>query len=88
MTRKSNEESQVPLPKGKSPTCEIESEEELRQKLYHLEEVGKECMEELEREKDLSGAIINSLPGVFYLFDETGRFIKWNRNFDFKQCLV
>jgi len=26
--------------------------------------------------------IVNSLPGVFYLFDQTGRFLRWNRNFE------
>ena len=27
-------------------------------------------------------AIINSLPGIFYLFDQTGCFILWNKNFE------
>ncbi len=33
-------------------------------------------------EKDLSDAVINSLPGIFYLYDEKGRFIRWNKNFE------
>ncbi|TVR46528.1 MAG: PAS domain S-box protein, partial [Puniceicoccaceae bacterium] len=36
----------------------------------------------LERERNLSDSIINSLPGVFYLFDAEGRFLRWNRNFE------
>jgi PAS domain S-box-containing protein len=26
--------------------------------------------------------IIDGLPGIFYLFDENGRFVRWNRNFE------
>ena len=36
----------------------------------------------LQQEKDFSDTVINSLPGIFYLFDPTGRFIRWNRNFE------
>jgi PAS domain S-box-containing protein len=32
-------------------------------------------------EKELSESIINSLPGVFYLYDENGKFLRWNTNF-------
>ncbi|MBS4095218.1 MAG: PAS domain S-box protein [Sulfuricella sp.] len=37
--------------------------------------------EALLTEKLFSDDIINSLPGVFYLFDENGRFQRWNRHF-------
>ncbi len=33
-------------------------------------------------EKSFTDAIINSLPGVFYLFDNQGRFLRWNRHFE------
>jgi PAS domain S-box-containing protein len=33
-------------------------------------------------EKNFSDSVINSLPGVFYLFDESGRMIKWNDNLE------
>lgn len=33
-------------------------------------------------EKNFSESIINSLPGVLYLYDENGKFIKWNKNFE------
>jgi two-component system, cell cycle sensor histidine kinase and response regulator CckA len=38
--------------------------------------------EGLRRERNLSEQIINSLPGTFYLFDEQGGFLRWNRNLE------
>jgi PAS domain S-box-containing protein len=38
----------------------------------------------LQREKIFSETIIKSLPGIFYLFDENGTFISWNKNFEHK----
>ena len=37
---------------------------------------------EAERERALNQAAIESLPGLFYMFDATGRFVRWNRNFE------
>ncbi|HWR33731.1 MAG TPA: PAS domain S-box protein, partial [Chitinophagaceae bacterium] len=37
---------------------------------------------EIIREKNLSDSIINSLPGVFYLFNRDGKFLRWNKNFE------
>jgi len=37
---------------------------------------------ELLKEKNFSDLVLNSLPGIFYLFDEDGHFIEWNRNFE------
>ncbi|MGZ9735960.1 PAS domain S-box protein [Flavobacterium sp. GNP002] len=34
------------------------------------------------KEKQLSETVINNLPGVFYLYDEFGKFVKWNKNFE------
>ncbi|HMO55772.1 MAG TPA: PAS domain S-box protein [Roseiflexaceae bacterium] len=34
------------------------------------------------RERDVSEAILNSLPGIYYMYDETGRFVRWNRQFE------
>lgn len=36
---------------------------------------------DLSQEKAYSDQIINSIPGVFYVFDEHGKFIRWNDNF-------
>jgi len=33
-------------------------------------------------EKMLSDSIINSLPGVFYLYDRNGKFMRWNKNLE------
>ena len=33
-------------------------------------------------QEELSSVIINALPGVFYLFDENGKFLRWNKNFE------
>jgi len=37
---------------------------------------------EIITQKELADSIINSLPGVFYLFDKQGRLLKWNKNFE------
>jgi PAS domain S-box-containing protein len=37
---------------------------------------------ELARERDFSDSVINTLPGVFYLFDQGGHFVRWNRNIE------
>lgn len=42
----------------------------------------KRAEQELLREKNLSESIINSLPGAFYMYDNSGRFVKWNENFE------
>lgn len=36
----------------------------------------------MRQERDFSEAIINSLPGVLYLYDQSGRFLRWNANFE------
>ena len=33
-------------------------------------------------EKAISDTIINSLPGIFYFFDDQGRWLRWNSNFE------
>jgi PAS domain S-box-containing protein len=34
------------------------------------------------KERELSDLIINCLPGIFYLQDQTGKYLRWNRNFE------
>jgi len=34
------------------------------------------------KERDFSDAMLNSLPGAFYFYDQTGKFLRWNRNFE------
>jgi two-component system cell cycle sensor histidine kinase/response regulator CckA len=40
----------------------------------------RQAEEGLLREKKFSDGVINSLPGIFYLFDESGRLLRWNNN--------
>lgn len=44
--------------------------------------VQKMAEEQILREKELSDSIINSLPGIFYLYDEDMNFLRWNKNFE------
>jgi PAS domain S-box-containing protein len=46
------------------------------------EHLRQEAEKQIENEKLLSDSIINSLPGVFYLLDRNGKFIRWNKNFE------
>lgn len=39
----------------------------------------KKAEEQIINEKNLSDSIINSLPGIFFLFDEKGKMLRWNR---------
>lgn len=34
------------------------------------------------KEKELSDSIINTLPGIFYLYNKAGNFLRWNTNFE------
>lgn len=43
--------------------------------------VRKQLEVQLREERDLNDAIIDGLPGLFYLLDTSGRFLRWNRNF-------
>ncbi len=36
----------------------------------------------VQQEKDFNQAVIDSLPGLFYLIDTQGRILRWNRNFE------
>jgi PAS domain S-box-containing protein len=42
----------------------------------------KQVEEDLLKEKDFSDMAIDSLPGIFYLFDDQSRFLRWNENFE------
>lgn len=38
--------------------------------------------EKILKEKELSDSIINNLPGIFFLFNKDGKFLRWNKNFE------
>lgn len=42
----------------------------------------RELREAAEQERAFSDSMIDSLPGVLYLYDIAGRFLRWNRNFE------
>lgn len=42
----------------------------------------KEAGATIRRERDFSQAVLDSLPGVLYCYDESLRFLRWNRNFE------
>lgn len=42
----------------------------------------KHMEETILKERDFSDAMLNSLPGAFYLYDRSGKFLRWNRNFE------
>ena len=48
------------------------------QDITEAEKVKKQII----KEKELSDSIINSLPGVFYLYNKEGKFLRWNKNFE------
>lgn len=43
---------------------------------------NKKSQEQILLEKKFSESIINSLPGIFYLYDREGKFLQWNKNFE------
>ncbi|GAB1470864.1 hypothetical protein MASR2M66_17420 [Chloroflexota bacterium] len=49
---------------------------------YHDAVKQKKSDEKLQLEGLISASILNSLPGIFYLFDEKGKFLSWNKNFE------
>jgi PAS domain S-box-containing protein len=42
----------------------------------------REGEERLRNEKEFTDAIVQSLPGIFYVFDQKGKFIYWNRTLE------
>jgi len=42
----------------------------------------KQMEEELLKEKTFSDMVVDSLPGIFYLFDDQGRCLRWNHNLE------
>ncbi len=42
----------------------------------------KEVEEKLQFEKMLSDSLIQKMPGIFYLYTQDGKFLRWNRNFE------
>jgi len=56
----------------------VRANERLKREVEDRERAERKSWEE----KNFSDSVINSLPGVFYLFDESGRMIRWNDNLE------
>ena len=50
--------------------------------ILHDITASKLAREEIIREKDLSDSIINTLPGIFYIYNSSGQFYRWNHNLE------
>ncbi len=59
-----------------------QAESALKEANETLERRVAERTAELQSEKMASDTTIESLPGIFYLFDSQGRLLKWNKNFE------
>ncbi len=84
------------IPKGHKDTAKLTRENKtLRSRIALLESEARSSKTtrskigamvntsgDLTHEKKLTDAIVNSLPGIFYTLDFTGRFIRWNTNFE------
>ncbi|MBU3713375.1 MAG: PAS domain S-box protein [Ferruginibacter sp.] len=44
--------------------------------------LSKKIQDQILFEKELSDTVINSLPGIFYMFNDKLEFIRWNKNFE------
>lgn len=42
----------------------------------------KTAEDQIKKEKELSDSIINNLPGIFYIYTDEGKFLRWNKNFE------
>ena len=62
-----------------------ELEKRVTERTAELSRINATLLEEANRrarEATLSQAIIDSLPGIVYLFNERGQFLRWNRSFE------
>lgn len=57
-----------------------EAFDKMAESLHEREIERRNSHEDLQREKRFSETLIDSLPGIFYLFDEDGKLLRWNRN--------
>ena len=51
-------------------------------KRKNTEEKLQVTLNRLTDEKNMSETVINSLPGIFYMFNPKGKFVNWNKNFE------
>jgi PAS domain S-box-containing protein len=49
---------------------------------FEDDDLHAQAEQQVQAEKVFSDSLINSLPGVFYLYDRQGKFVRWNKNFE------
>jgi two-component system cell cycle sensor histidine kinase/response regulator CckA len=56
----------------------------VRRAMLEAEERGERqrAGQRIRRERNFLEMSLNSLPGIFFLFDQTGKFLRWNQNFE------
>ncbi len=59
----------------------IDNEKVLYSVIHDITE-RKHIQNQIMIERQFSESLINSLPGVMYVFDQSGRFRRWNKNFE------
>lgn len=50
--------------------------------MKRVETLLRESEDRLRAERDFTNEIVSGLPGVFYLFDRQGKFLRWNKNLE------
>jgi len=60
------------------------NENDFKRVLISTEDIteSRHTEQNMQQEKLFSDAIINSMPGIFYMFDAEGKFLRWNSNFE------
>ena len=49
---------------------------------FAREDARRQAEHVIRHERDFSDMVLTSLPGVFYLYNREGRFLRWNKNFE------
>jgi PAS domain S-box-containing protein len=49
---------------------------------FEREQQARQAQQQVEQERQFSDAMIESMPGILYFYDASGRFLRWNRNFE------
>lgn len=60
----------------------IELNKSLEQRIHERTAALEAEVKAREIEQRFTGSLINSLPGVMYVFNHFGRFVRWNKNFE------
>ena len=69
------------IPLDVEVTCKLLADGRLLSFVRDISERIK-AQDEIIKEKNLSDSIINSLPGIFYMYNRYGKFLRWNTNFE------